>query len=754
MWGAFQLLLLEDAAIRDHLPLFLSSPFKDVQEAGIAKVAEIHAEENVTQIIKIFREEEGRLKYSAALTLAEFPNDFSRTLIRRWYHQQTKNLQATSLEFESAIYSFLKIDPRHHFPIVLDLLKRSNTENIRSALVLINLFTFCSNTDEYEAVFDQYFILRDLYTDVDLTQKIIGKFGDLELMDWLIRNIDKGFSIRSIFSQCYALMGSSPDQSEEEYFADIDRSISRDEKTQINLPKDHKMLIAALINWTQILRNNHCASLEVDRILAILHSFERNLNYLDRSIPKIIELETFFLLSLPLRLFLNRHVNRWLQKPSEFFKPIADYYHSSLLLSDHRERILHLFHPHQPNWTDQEVTILYESSPLDEHCSRNEILWRFFQGELLGYDIPWPSIFPNPNYSDKLAYGLFLIYLHNVGYYIERNNRIAIDYALQLFSFFPRKEVIQAICSHFNYLSLHHSELLYQTVEYLPNPKFYPLLLDKYRPEEYEIASRIFVICDIFDLAIPKEIQNDLTHMVDHRLPGIKKRVRLSCNVCNNTYRYPIDVIFVDEEATLKADQLTHNSVWTNQRIQCKNCNFDLPFRIDDSQLEEILLQSRVDRILKTPLHLKNGQFHYTISLIDFPKIQERVFTPESFDSFVQQAEQDSQYDPELLYQMYIMQVRTYRSMQDWESCHKVLKKIEPKSEFRIEWLFLMGFTNYKLSEFAQACIFFKLVLKEFSNHAVEDSKSTFWEQATYFCDVLDSKQSKIRRFKVIKGRK
>ncbi len=245
-----------------------------------------------------------------------------------------------------------------------------------------------------------------------------------------------------------------------------------------------------------------------------------------------------------------------------------------------------------------------------------------------------------------------------------------------------------------------------------------------------------------------------MAHIAEHRQTGIKQRIRIGCDLCNNTYRYSVDIIFVDEEATLKTGKLTQNDVWTDQSIRCKSCGADLPFRIDDSQLEEILLQSRVDRIVKTPFHSKGGQFRYKISLIDFPKFQDRVFTPESFADFVREAEQDPQCDPESLYRMHITQVRTYRSMQDWKSCHKVLKKIEPKSEFRIEWLFLMGFANYKLSEFAQARVFFKSVLKENSSRPVKEPKSTFLEQADYFCDVLDSKRSKLSRFKVVKGSK
>ena len=751
MWGAFQLLQLEDAVIRKHLPLLLSSPLKGIQEAGIAKVAEMGAQENLPRIIAIFREEEGRIKHSAALTLAEFPNDFSKVLLRKWYRQVTET-RTTSLEFEAAVYSFLKIDPRRNFAGVLELLKRSHAEAIKSVLVLSDLFEFCLTDDEYNTVFDHYFLLRNLHTDADLTRRIVERFGSMELIDWLMQNVNKGFSVGSIFSQCRTLLGILPVRSEEECFSVFDAAFLTKKPVHSGSSNDHRRFIASLIDWVRNLQGSSPQSADVRQVRIVLDAFYRNADHLEHSIPRIIELETYFLLSLPLLLTLNCCVDGWLQNPDAFLERIADYYHSSLLLSEHRERILELFYPEQPAWTERQVSIRHETSPVDGQSTRKEVLWKFYQGELLGYDVSWPSFFPNPNYSNHLAKGLFLVYLHNFGYFIKRGDCIAIDYALQLFTLFPRTEVVDAICEHFGYLSLHHSELLYQVVEYLPTPRFLPLLVEQYRKEEYEIAGRIEFICDIFDLAVPNGIRDDLAQMKKNTRFGFGKRIRLTCDQCGNAYRYTVDTIFVDEETALKSDILPQNIVWTNRRMQCKNCRSLLRFRVDDSQLEEILLQSRVDYIMKTPPGVKSGQLHHKIALINFPRFQGRVFTPDAFADLVRQAERKPCREPELLYEMYIIQVRTYRSVQDWKSCLKVLKKIDPKPEFRIEWLFLMGFSYCKLSEFVQARVFFRSVVSETANCPSEESSNTFVEEAAYFCRVLDSKPSKKSRFRIVKG--
>ena len=83
MWGAFRLIQDNPANIEDYFPYFLDSPFEDIQETVISKIAELNSEKYIPNLIKIFREEEGRLKFAAALTLSQFPNDFSKTLIEK-----------------------------------------------------------------------------------------------------------------------------------------------------------------------------------------------------------------------------------------------------------------------------------------------------------------------------------------------------------------------------------------------------------------------------------------------------------------------------------------------------------------------------------------------------------------------------------------------------------------------------------------------------------------------------------------------
>ena len=758
MWGAFRLIQDNPANIEDYFPYFLDSPFEDIQETVISKIAELNSEKYIPNLIKIFREEEGRLKFAAALTLSQFPNDFSKTLIEKWFIQVIHNSTSTSLEFEAAIYSFLKINQSKNFDVVLEKLSLVQDDSLKSSLMISDLLQYCETKDDFEKVLNRYFIIRDKHSDADLTQKLIDLFGKTELIEWLVQNVSKGYSISSIYMQCYSLLGFAPNQNDLNYWKSIDDSFAVDDKLQRFTLKDSNLLVSNIVNWIEQLTNIQTDSKQNHLNLKyILTGYLKNRSKLANTVPKILELDLFFLLSTPLIIVLNRCIERWVIQPGENLENIAKYYHSSLLLSTHREKILKLFFPNPPQWTAEQVQITPEASVPDLSANRNEILWQFNRSELLGYDISWHSIFPNPNYSENLAHGLFLIYYYNFNYYVQKQDLVAVDYALQMFNNYPKIDkdaVFHIVNKHFDYLSLHHSELLYQIIESLPDTRYIPKMFQKYKKEEYEIASRIGIICEIFDHEIPEAIKKDLDFVSNSENWSLNQRVRLSCKKCSNTYRYSIQEIFVDEAVVLKSVQIDESAIWIADHYQCKNCGASLPFILDNLQLEEISLQSRVERIIKTPVSSRNNRYRYKINLIDFPRYKGKMYNPDSFDQLISDFEQKRSMEENDLKALYIKQILLFRSMQDWEKCKRVLDKFEPPLDFRAEWLFLQGLSCYKLKNLAESRIHFSNIIKEFGEVTNEQADISFLEQARYFCKNLDSEKSKRKRFKVIGGGK
>ena len=755
-WGAYQVLRLPNEDIKDFIPLFLQSPFSTIQDAGLARIAEMGLQDYITEILKIFRKTEGQTKYSAAFALSHFPNDFSKVLIQKWFENLITSDQSTRMEFESATYAFLQINRDNNFPHVLKALENSQKDAVKSSVLFSYLLMFCESSFEYEQIADQYFILRDLHSDADISFQLIEQFGCLELKDWMTDNIAKGYSISSIFEQCSTLLGYDDDLTYRRFWNDIEQAYGSFDIIRPGAPKDFPKFINSIEKWITYLKQISKDNSDSTGLAAVVKGFQKNLDMIENTIPKIVEMECHFLLTIPIQIMLDIAVAGWLKQPTEYLDDIARYYNSSLLIKDYREEILWMFFPKSPDWTQDQVAIRKTYSPVSISDSRNEVLWSFFREELLGYDIPWPNIFPNPEYSFNLSKGLFLIYFNNFDYYIHIKNRIAVDYALQLFRLHPEKSNIPQIIKHFEYLSDNHTESLYQTIEYLPDPKFLDRLVSKYEKEEFELTRLIFIICEIFELPIPTIVENDLNKLKSSsfRGTGIKKPVRLNCDKCKSTFQYPVDIVYIDEGAILRMNKLSPESVWVPQKFHCKKCGFVVPFQLDDSQLNEFSLQSRVDRLLKLTPQTIRSQFDHTIILIDFPRHESITFSPEAFEKLVAQYEKTPDINEEELKGLWMKQAKMYKAMRNWKSCLFTLSKIEPvPKHMEIDWYFLGGLANYKLTNFAVSRIRFDYLAKNFNHISEESIGSSLIDQSKYFLKILDSSDAKRSRFKVITGK-
>ncbi|MCP4750087.1 MAG: hypothetical protein GY866_04295 [Proteobacteria bacterium] len=753
VWGAYQIMRLENDRIKDYLPLFLKSPFLDIQDAGVARIAEIGAEEYVAEILKIFRESEGQIKYSAAFAMSQFPNDFTKSLIQKWFEQLSVSDQSTRMEFEAATFAYLQLDQRRNFSKVMEALKASQHDAIKSSVLFVNLLMFCETKSDFHSILDQYFILRDLNSDAELTFQLIDYFGQFELKEWWAENLSRGYSISSVYEQCYILLDFQDNIADRRFWQEIEQSYGDYDRLHPGAPENHEVFLKCVCRWIEHLSKDS----DVDsRLKWVVQGFARNQQYFLRTIPKILELECHFLLTLPLLIILEKSLSNWLANPAEHVENIANYYHSSLLTKEHREEILETFFSEAPNWSHEQLKIKHTHSPLKPEDSRHEILWSFYRSQLLGYDIPWPSIFPNPDYSLHLAEGLSRIYFTNFLYYIQKQDRVAIDYALQLFQLKPQRKTIDLVLEHFDYLIHNHTEILYQTIEYLPNPAFIDLLLEKYQHEEYEIARLIFIICEIFNLPIPDDIEKDMNVLYDTNFQnsGIKKPVRLHCDVCNNTFQYTVNEIYVDEGSILRMNKLAQDSVWVSQGFFCKKCSSPIPFLLDDSQLNEFSLQSRVDRILNITAQPKRNHFGQKIILMDFPRYNGITYSPAAFGALVSECEKNPKVDPDEIQMLRMKQAKMHKAMRNWKFCKDVLDKIEPLEKNREEWTFLMGLSNYKLSRFADSRKYFDWIVKKYSDSSTSSSHVPFVEQSKYFLKALDSNVSKRARFKVITGKK
>jgi len=750
IWGAFHILRMRNDEIRPYLSAFLNSPFHDIQDAGIAKILEMEALEHLPEILKIFRETEGQVKFAAAMVLSKFPNDFSRTLIQKWFEQLIDSDQSTRAEFDVSAYTYIEIDRKRNYQNVLLVLQQAQRDAIKSSVLFLNLLSFCEDESDFFKILDQYFILRDLNSDAELTLRLVDHFGQMELKNWWANNLARGYTIGSIYEQCYILLGLNENLADRRFWMELESAFGDYDHIRPGAPRDHNQFLATLEAWIGYLLQD---AEQPSKLRWIVQSFYRNRSYFPNTIPKILELEILFLLTVPLLITLEKSVSRWLSRPTAYVENIANYYHSSLLIKEYREEILTMFFPNPPKWTQEQLIIRHDYSPLDQEATKDEVLWAFLRGELSGYDIPWPSIFPNPNYSAHLANGLFQVFQSNFDYYVRKEDRVSVDYAMQLFQMFPDRNICNLLRDNFGYLIQHHAETLYQTIEYIPDTSFIEPLLEKYEPGEFEIARLVFIISEIFNCPVPDNILEDLNNLDLSELQksGMKKSVRLSCKSCNNTFQYPVDVIYVDEGSILRMNRLSPDSVWVPQTFLCKKCGSQVPFILNESQLNEFTLQSRVDRILNISPHTSGHQFGLRIVLVDFPRYEAVTYTPDDFEQMIQRLERNLASNIEKLQHLWMKQAKLYQTMQKWEECLVVLSKIEVTADNEEELIFSKGLANFKLESYAHARAYFDWFIKKYKTVTERKETSHYLEQSRYFIKVMDSESSRRSRLKVIK---
>ncbi|MCG8337022.1 MAG: hypothetical protein MJE63_21175 [Proteobacteria bacterium] len=756
IWGAFQIIKLDNEQIKDFLPYFLNSQFVDIQDAGLAKIADLKLEGYTADIIRIFRGAEGQLKYTAAFALSAFPNDITRALLHKWFDQLNHDNQSTRLEYDAAVYSQLNFDRQQNFQPVLNTLRSFHSDVVKSSVLFTNLLQFCESEQDYTEVIDQYFILRDQFSDAELTLHLVDSLVDSELRDWWAANLSKGYTISSIYNQCYILLGLDEDLTDRHYWNELESALGEPESLHKNSPNCSKALIDTVQQWIGHLLAEDEDDQNLLKLKWIIDGFSRNENLFKNTIPKIVELEVQFILSVPLFIVLEKAFSGWMQNPAEHVEQIANYYHSTLLIKTNREKILSMFFPEPPQWPEKELVIIHDESPVDVNDNKNDVIWSFYRGELLGFAVPWPTIFPNPDFSNFLTDGLARIYRANFTGFVKAKDKVSIDYALQLFQLRPSKGAIKLIHDHFDYLYQFHTETLYQTLEFLPDASFLNLLLAKYDEGEREISRLLLLISTVFNVELPEDIQTEVfrSGKSGHQLLGMKKPVRLHCRECKSSFQYSAEIIYIDETSILSSNRLTAEAIWVPHGFTCKRCEADLPFELDTTQLDELSQQSRVDRIFKITPETGTHQYGFPTCLIDFPRHQGKIFNPGEFAELISKITKGSSLDEDELKLIWMKQARLMNAMSQWQDCKEALEKVKSMEKVDEEWIFLMGLVSYKLSSFAEARKYFDWILKKYPEDIPQASFTPFVEKARLYVSYLNSKSSKKALFKVIPGKK
>ncbi len=750
IWGAYQ--LARQGMMGRHLEDFLQSSFATIQEAGMSFMSENNDNRLLSEVVGIFRESEGQLKHAAGLCLASFPNDFSKNLLTRWFDQTLNDEHATRLELESATRAVLRADPQGGFQRLAHRLKESLSNLVQASVILRHLLPAVRTQQDLDECIDDYFALREAFSDTELTHRLIEAFGQFRLLSWLDQSLSAGYSLISIYEQFYLLFGREVVPEVKALWVELQQEAVELSKVGSLKPKNPGLFLELLLKWLNRLLKEESQDLSLLKKYWLVQAFLQHAAKMKKGIPKILEMETNLLLGLPLILVKESSFKRWHATPSRYFSSISNYYHSPLLTQEHCEQLLELFFPELPSIEPKDLVITKALDRYREKVERPEILWSLFRGELFGYEVDWPRFFPNPYLYSNLPALLVEIYLVNFEYYLRKKNVVAIDYALQLFQRVPSQRVREISVKYFNELINHHVEMFTQLLEYHPEPDLIPSLLARFREGETSLAPSLEFLCVLYDQPLPQNVAQEVDRSHESG-EGPKRGLRLYCRQCQSSFPYYADELFIDVGALQRTKRLISKDLWAKRAFVCKKCDSPVPLELDEIQLEELARQSRVESLFNLKLSSTPNPLGHRIHLLDFPRYQGKTYNPAQFIALVKELEGKNLEEQEQKW-LWMKLAQLYRSMSQWEEMIQLLERFEPLHSQAVEWAFFMGQGRMKQGKFNEARPYFERLAKGYPHMPSESAEYSYIEKARYWLKSLDSYAVKRARFQVFGGKK
>ena len=754
LWGAYQFLVLYPDQFSEVAEHFFNSEYTEIQEAGIAKINAEEARKYSAELAHFFRSGNSLLKGAAAICMAKFPNDISTTMLHKWFEDLKENRSYTHSDFEAASYALLLENPERNLPYLLSYLNTTQEDLIKSSILFKLLLQFCDSEVFITELVDQYFILRELYSDADLTYHMLFTLDQMESVEWLNQQLSLGFKVSSIYEESLALLEIQITQREKDILEELESSFPYDlDVSKAGQPSE---FITQIQELTESVFFTPRKGMLGEKLLGYLTGFYKNQTYFNKTIPKIFDLEKSFILSIPLLIAIENQLENWLDAPEKYTHQLAQYYHSYLLRNQYREKILKLFFPAPIVWPKEKTLIHSKSVPVKESTSIHEILWLLYRGELLGVDLNWPSLFPNPDISIHLTECLIQIYRNNFAYFVKKNDKIAVDYALQLFQLMPGEQNIQLIVEHFESLYQYHTAILYQTIEYQPHPDFLPLLTRHYHKEEYETAELILFISEIFQQDLPAEIQADMAKYrdLDHTGKGFKNRIRLQCESCQSVWQYPVNVIYVDEEVLNQSNKLKPDSIWVEETFNCRRCKAPLSPVLDEKQLDEIAKQSRMNLLLKLAPEPSKKRLGQGIIIFPFPQYRGKTYNPHNFIKLISELEKTGDTTKQELEEALFKLASLYEVFEAWSDVKSTLLKIDPEEQNMAGLKSRLGVAEYKLSNLPEARTHFSKLVTMEEQGQLQNHDKLYLDLANFYLGIINSKDTLRSQLKVIKGKR
>lgn len=209
-----------------------------------------------------------------------------------------------------------------------------------------------------------------------------------------------------------------------------------------------------------------------------------------------------------------------------------------------------------------------------------ETLWKLVTHQIDQEHYPFPSVLPNPGgYSIEIAIKNLVSFCElHFEKWVKISRREHLVYALKLFRSRPSQQSTNLVLKHFTLLINQFFNETFEFIEYVPSQDFIEPLAHHYREGETDLNQLIQFIGSVHQVSVPS-----IKPFLEIATASPRTTVRILCSSCHNSYHYPIQTLYFDEECIDHRIPFKNNDLWVPEKLFCKNCNALLSFKSDDS---------------------------------------------------------------------------------------------------------------------------------------------------------------------------
>lgn len=731
MWAAYQLVENWQERAEDFAGELIESDINEIKESGVYLIGQKNLDQFAFPLFRLFSGSSGRLRQACALALAEIQYENIETPLTAWMNTLLESEELNISDLQCSIQSLLLFNVEKWWTNIESQLVLHYESHIKSLSLFGGLCDAAEYPSHMERLVKHYRYYRTNFTDPQFIQDLISVFESDEIIDFVRARMSCGYSIQLIYKECLNILGWKVSKKGTQILESLD------ECNIFHTPPDMpQQLISLILELT----DDSESSLAVQCLSGFKEIVKSEWN---ATIIKNQEQEYSFLLALPLTHFIKKAEEECLEHPDQYSDRIARIYHSPLLRFRFMINLLNLF---ATLGTDNLIT---SPSPGNYHQDTpKDALWRLITGQITTEeDYPFPSVLPKPWQYDipQLIPQLITYYQSKFDDYITAHLHEHIDYALELFTKNPDKEILQRTLKHFTFLINQHFHIFFEFIERVPDHQFIPKLVQHYRQGESDIAQLLDLLCVLHDEKNPLQMDDS-----NEPSPQLQAYARILCPECHASYHYPISVLYFDKEAVEQRRPFKDNDLWTTDILTCKNCHAGLPFKTDNSFRSNLYAEVLTAQLLK--LTEEEEKIMESFKPLVFPRYFGKKTNPGVFLKKVQadlNANRLSAADQSV---MLLELGKLYLSLEQLDDAREAFEKCLHFIGNQPVALFNLGVIAFRKKNLYDARLHFSRLITICSPHDFEFEEENLYHLAAHYLEILDRREFKRSSFKLVRS--